>query len=339
NCVRWETKQTRLFLRTREFLWQEGHCVYETEKECEKETLLILEEYQRLCREVLAIEVIMGRKSENERFAGAKETYSIDAIMPDGRALQMGTSHHLGQGFAKAFDISFLGKDGQEHTPWQNSWGVSTRLLGAMVMVHGDDKGIILPPHAAAHPVVIVPIYREEEKDNVIKAARDLEKTLGALRPILDDRDGYTPGWKFNQWELKGIPVRIELGPKDLAKKHAVLVRRDTGKKIDVPLTDIKKAVTDLLEDIHASLLKHSQQILTSHVVAVSTWKELSHALDSKKVARGSWCGKAACEEKVKDQLNGAKSINIPLVQSGKLGKCIICSEQAQYFALFGKVY
>ncbi len=339
NVVRFETKQTRLFLRTREFLWQEGHCVYETEKECEKETLKILEEYQRLCEELLAIAVIPGRKSESERFAGAKETYSVDAIMPDGKALQMGTSHHLGQGFAEAFDISYLGKDGQKHTPWQNSWGFSTRLIGAMVMMHGDDRGIILPPRVARHQVVIVPIYYEKDKEKVMKNVKEIEKLLGLFHPLVDDRDGYTPGWKFHEWELKGIPVRVEIGPKDIEKRQVTIVRRDTGKKSAVAAKEAKKMIADVLDDIQDALLKRSRSILHLHLAEVTNWKDLAKTLEQRKVARGSWCGKAACEEKVKEELNGAKSIILPLDQHGKAGKCVVCGEQGACFALFGKVY
>lgn len=232
NVLRWEVKQTKLFLRTREFLWQEGHCVYETEQESEKEALMFLEDYKNLCEELLAIPVLLGEKTEAERFAGAKRTFTIEALMPDGKALQMGTSHNLGQGFAKAFGIEFLDRDGKSQVPWQNSWGFSTRLIGAVVMVHADNKGLVLPPRLAANKLVIVPILFEKTKGKVLKKAKDLKKKLASFNPILDDRDSYSAGWKFNEWELKGIPIRLEVGPKDLAKKQVVLVRRDTAKKI-----------------------------------------------------------------------------------------------------------
>ncbi|MEM4756290.1 MAG: proline--tRNA ligase, partial [Candidatus Woesearchaeota archaeon] len=215
NIVRWEVQDTKIFLRSREFLWQEGHCVYETEKACIKETVRILDEYELLCKELLALPVIKGKKTQKEKFAGAVETYSIEGFMPDGKALQMGTSHHLGQNFAKAFGITFLGKDEKDHYPWQNSWGISTRLLGAMIMVHSDNKGLVIPPAMAPQKIVIVPIYFKE-KEPILKQAKALAKTLKSSGAIVDDREAYTPGWKFNHWELKGIPLRIELGPKDL---------------------------------------------------------------------------------------------------------------------------
>ena len=243
NVLRWEVKQTKLFLRTREFLWQEGHCVYETEKECDKESLVYLDEYKKVCEELLAIPVLEGKKTDKERFAGAIETYSLEALMPDGKALQMGTSHNLGQNFAKAFGIKFLGKDEKEYLPWQNSWGISTRLIGALVMVHSDDKGLVLPPKVAPVQIVIVPIYFKDKK-KILKKAIEIKNMLENQRfsaptylglksydIILDDRDDYTPGWKYNEWELKGVPLRIEIGPKDVAKNQVVLVRRDNNKK------------------------------------------------------------------------------------------------------------
>jgi len=225
NVLRWEVKQTKLFLRTREFLWQEGHCVYETEDECNKEALLFLDEYKTLCVDLLAIPVLKGKKTEKEKFAGAKTTYTLEALMPDGKALQMGTSHNLGQNFAKAFGIKFLGKDEKEYIPWQNSWGFTTRLIGAMVMVHSDDKGLILPPRVAPTQIVIVPIYKSENKEKIMEKAHDIKNKLKDYGIGLDGRDGYTPGWKFNEWELKGIPLRIEIGPKDIANRstHKVL--------------------------------------------------------------------------------------------------------------------
>ena len=315
NVVRWETKQTRLFLRTREFLWQEGHCVYATQEECTKETEQYLQEYQKLCEELLAIAVLPGRKSESERFAGAMDTYSIDGIMPDGKSLQMGTSHQLGQGFGKAFGISFLGEDGKKHIPWQNSWGVSTRLLGAVIMVHGDDKGLVLPPRAARQKAVIVPIYKEDEKDTVLKEAKKIEKSLSEYGVFVDDRDGYTPGWKFNEWELKGIPLRIEIGPKDIAKKQVVLVRRDTSKKTPIAISDLGKVVPQQLEEMHHEMLKRSRAMLTSHITSVKTWKELVSAINNHQVVKAFWCGKKSCEEKVKAEASGARTINLPLEQ------------------------
>src|SRR3989338_5244024 len=239
NVLRWEVSQTKIFLRTREFLWQEGHCVYETKEDCDKEVLLMLEEYRKLCEEILAIPVITGYKSKAETFAGALYTTTLEALMPDGKALQMGTSHNLGQGFAKAFGIEFLGRDEEKHVPWQSSWGFSTRLIGALVMVHGDDKGLVLPPNIAPTEIVIVPIFKDENKAMVLEKAHDIKSKLRGHSVILDDREGYTPGWKRSEWEMKGIPLRIEIGPKDIANSQAVLARRDTGEKKIVKLDNI----------------------------------------------------------------------------------------------------
>ena len=256
NVARFETKTTRLFLRTREFLWQEGHCVYETEKECDKETKIFLEEYRKLCEELLSIPVMVGQKTEKEKFAGALQTFSIESFMPDGRALQMGTSHNLGQSFAKSFKIRYLNKKEKTDTPWQNSWGVSTRLIGALTMIHGDDRGLILPPKVAYHQVAIVPILFEDTKKKILKKANELKTKLKKHNPIVDEREDYSPGWKFNEWELKGIPIRIELGPRDLDKKQIVLVRRDLNEKRHVKLTNLPKEIVKTLEDIQNNLLK-----------------------------------------------------------------------------------
>jgi len=226
NVLRWEVKQTRPFLRTREFLWQEGHCVYETKEECDKEVREILEEYKKLCEGILAIPVIGGTKTKSEKFAGAFYTTTIESLMPDGRALQMGTSHNLGQGFAKAFGIKFRDQNEKEQIPWQSSWGISTRLIGSMILTHGDDKGLILPPKVAEKKVVIVPIIFKEKSGSIMKKAKEIEKKLLEFDVFLDDREGYSSGWKFNEWEMKGIPIRIEIGPKDVEKKQTVVVRK-----------------------------------------------------------------------------------------------------------------
>ena len=231
NVVRWEVQDCKLFLRSREFLWQEGHCVYETEEEVKRETLIYLNEYKKLAEDLMAIPVLTGVKTEKEKFAGAIETTAIEAFMPDGKALQLGTSHNLGQGFAKAFGIEYIGKDEKKHYPWQNSWGVSTRFIGGLIMTHSDDKGLVLPPKIAPDQVVIVPIIFDDTKDKVLKKAKEIKDKLKKYSVIIDDREGYSSGWKFNEWELKGIPIRIEIGPKDIEKKQAVVVRRDTGKK------------------------------------------------------------------------------------------------------------
>ena len=337
NIVRWETKQTRLFLRTREFLWQEGHCVYETKEECDKETRQYLQIYQRLCEDILAIPILIGEKTESEKFAGALYTTSIEGLMPDGKGLQMGTSHNLGQGFAKAFDITFSGKDEKKHFPWQNSWGVSTRLLGALIMTHGDDKGMIIPPRVASSKVVIIPIAQEKSKE-VLKQAKLIAKKLELNNPILDERTDKSPGWKFNEWEVQGIPLRIELGPKDLEKNQAVLVRRDTGKKESVLLNEIKQKVEEMLEEIQKNLFEKAKKQVESQIVKVNTKKELLKALEEKKLAEVPWCKESICEEELKE-LTGAKSLNIPFEQPKNLGTCINCKKDAKVMMRFTKSY
>src|SRR3989338_5455088 len=250
NVLRWEVKQTRPFLRTREFLWQEGHCVYETEKECDKEVLDILNEYKKLCEEILAIPVVVGIKTKSEKFAGAYYTTTIESLMPDGRALKMGTSHNLGKGFAKAFGIKFLDKNEKYQIPWQSSWGMSTRLIGSIILTHGDDKGLVLPPKIAKKKIVIVPIIFKEKNAKITKKADEINKKLSEFSSFVDSREEYSAGWKFNEWEMKGIPIRIEIGPRDVEKKQVVLVRRDSGKKEIVKESQLVKKVPKVLDDI-----------------------------------------------------------------------------------------
>ncbi|MEK6826366.1 MAG: proline--tRNA ligase [Nanoarchaeota archaeon] len=339
NVVRWDTKAIRLFIRTREFLWQEGHCVYETEKECEKETLLYLNEYKKLCETMLAIPILAGKKSEKEKFAGAVYTLSIDALMPDGKALQMGTSHNLGQDFAKSFNIRFLGKDEKEHVPWQNSWGISTRLIGAMVMTHGDDKGLVIPPNIATTKIVIIPIFNEKTKEKILKKANEIKNKLNKYNPILDDRD-YTPGWKYNEWELKGIPIRIEIGPKDLEKKQVVLVRRDTSQKKSVKITNLLKEAEKTLKDIQDSLFNKAKKLLDQNTVYAKSLSDLKKAIQNRKLAKIPWCGSVECEDNIKDQTEGAKIINIPFEQPKSIkDNCAYCNKKAKNIVHVAKSY
>ena len=338
NIVRWETKATRLFLRTREFLWQEGHCVYETKEECDKETIGYLKEYKNLCEELLALPVLIGKKSENEKFAGALYTTSIESVMPDGRGLQMGTSHNLGQGFAKAFNIKFLGEDGKEHLPWQNSWGVSTRLIGALVMVHGDDKGMIIPPKAAENKIVIIPILTGDN-EKVLKRAKEISKELNKFNGILDDRESYTPGWKFNEWELKGIPLRVEVGPKDIEKKQVILVRRDTSEKIAVKDKDLSKEVENVLGLIQENLFNKAKKLMESRIINVKNKSEFKKAINDGKAAKGLWCGDVLCEKEIKDE-TGAKSLNMPFDQPKNIKEnCFYCGKKSNVICYFGKSY
>ena len=339
NVLRWEVKQTKIFLRTREFLWQEGHCVYETKEDCDKEVRLFLEEYKKLAEELLAIPVIHGVKTDAEKFAGAYYTTTIEGLMPDGKALQMGTSHNLGQGFAKAFGINFSDKNKVEQLPWQSSWGFSTRLLGAVVMVHGDDKGLVLPPRVAKNKIVIVPILFEKTQEAVMKKVNEIEKKLKKFKVIVDDRDNYSVGWKFSDWELKGIPLRIELGPKDLEKGHVVVVRRDTGKKEFVKEADLEKRIPELLDEMHRDMFAKAKKFLDDNTVFAKDEKEFKKAIDNKKMVYAYFCGDSKVEEEVKEWC-GASSRCIPFDEKEAPNeKCIFSGKPAKKRVLFAKSY
>ena len=338
NVLRWEVSQTKLFLRTREFLWQEGHCVYETEEEAEKEALMFLDEYKSLCHDLLAVPVLLGQKTESEKFAGAKKTFTIEALMPDGKALQMGTSHNLGQGFAKAFGIEYLDEKGKKKLPWQNSWGFSTRLIGSIIMVHGDDKGFVQPPRLAKTKAVIVPILFDKTKAKVLKKAKELEKKLDSLNAFVDDRDSYSPGWKFNEWELKGIPLRVEIGPKDLEKKQVVLVRRDTGKKEFVKEAKIAERAKKVIEEMHKDMFEKAEKFLKENSTEVKTWQDFKKALAQKKLILAPFCNTTECEEEIKDETT-ATSRCIPFGQKNQKLKCIKCGKETTIKAWFGKSY
>ena len=281
NVVRWE-KVTRPFLRTTEFLWQEGHTAHETEAEAEEETLKILDLYADVCESVLAMPVVKGRKSESEKFAGALRTYSIEALMGDGRALQAGTSHNLGQNFAKAFDITFQARDKSVQHVWGTSWGVTTRLVGAVIMTHGDDSGLILPPRIAPYQVVIVPIPRGNWQETVLPKAREIQQQLVAagVRVMLDDRDSYTPGWKFAEWELRGVPLRLEIGPKDIEKSSVLVARRDTREKQALPMEGLPAAIRQLLESIQQTLFDRAVQFREERTQRVSDYEAFKSVLE-----------------------------------------------------------
>lgn len=340
NVVRWETKATKLFLRTREFLWQEGHCVYETEKECDKETMMMLEEYRNLCEGLLAIPVITGKKTEKEKFAGAKYTLTLEALMPDGKALQMGTSHNLGQDFARSFGISYIGKDEKNHFPWQNSWGFSTRMIGAMVLTHSDNRGLVIPPKVAPVDVVIVPIIFDKDKEEVLKACREARRLLSSQYSVeLDDRDEYTAGWKFNEWELKGVPIRLEIGPKDIKKKQAVLVRRDTNEKMFVGVKELKEFVGQTLETMQHEMFDKAKKFLLQNIAEAKSWKEFVDAIKKGKIVKCVWCGETECEDLIKDKTGGATSRCMPLEQGKAKGKCPHCGKEAKHNIYFSKSY
>jgi len=339
NVVRWE-KSTKPFLRTAEFLWQEGHTAHRTAEEAEAETLRMLEVYREFVETELALPVIKGVKSENEKFAGAARTYTIEALMSDGKALQAGTSHNLGQHFSKVFDIKFLDQDGQLKNVWSTSWGVSTRLIGAIIMAHGDDRGLRLPPRIAPIQVVIVPILGKKDEEEVLNDARKLFSQLKQeFRVELDDRNEYTPGWKFNEWEMRGVPVRLEIGPKDIQKQQVVLVRRDTGEKLFVPRVELYERLKALLEDIQTNMYKQAKQFMDSNTRKVDDFEDFKKIIEEKKgFIKAHWCENESCEKYIKDQ-TGATLRCLPLDQKPEEGKCIICGQKTDKVAIFAKSY
>jgi len=342
NVVRWETKATKPFLRTREFLWQEGHTAHATKEEADREVMEILMIYKDLIENLLAIPVLVGRKSESEKFAGAYYTMTLEAVMPDGKALQMGTSHNLGQNFSKAFDIKYIGKDEKEHYVWTTSWGISTRLIGAVVMVHGDDKGLVLPPRVAPIQAVIIPIfYKEVERTLILEKAREALKRLkeGGVSVLLDDRTEYTPGWKFNEWELRGVPVRVEIGPRDIKQKQFTLARRDTFERVVVAEDELVEAVKRLLEDIQQNLFSRAKKFLEDHITTVTTYEEFKRVLREKGgFIRAGWCTDPECEMRIKDE-TGATIRLIPLEEEEPPSNCVYCGREAKVVAYFARAY
>ena len=337
NIIRWEVKATRLFLRTREFLWQEGHTAHATEKECEEEVSLRAQQYRELIETQLAIPVIMGKKSRSETFAGADYTIALEALMPDGRGLQMATSHKLGQHFAKVFGIKYRNREGSEELVWQTSWGLTTRTIGAVTMAHGDDKGLVLPPNIAPVQVVIVPIYDNQTKARVIEQSKKLKKRLEKKFSVhLDDRDSYSPGWKFNEWELKGVPLRLGIGPRDIKNKQVVLARRDTGEKKTVKESEAESAVGKTLAAIQENLYKKAKGFLTANIKDAKTSGDLEKLIDSKKMVRAAWCGSEKCEERVKEKTGAT----IRCIESeNKEGKCVACGKATKTSVYFAKAY
>lgn len=339
NIIRWETKATRLFLRTREFLWQEGHTAHASKEEADKEMMLRLSQYKKLVEEYLAIPVLDGKKSERERFAGALTTTTLEAIMPDGKALQMATSHNLGQHFSKVFDVKFLDKDGKEKHVWNTSWGLSTRSIGALVMVHGDDKGLVLPPKIAPIHVVIIPINFEKQK-SVLNRAKEIQEKLELLgySVELDDRVEYTPGWKFNHWELRGIPIRIEIGPRDIKEKHLVLVRRDNMEKKTIKENYLEKEVKKMLEDIQKALFNKARKFLQDNITEVNTFDAFKQIIEKKGgFIKMKWCYTVECEDKIKEETTATVRL-IPFDSDAK-GKCVHCGKEAKVTAYFAKSY
>lgn len=336
SVMRWE-KSTRPFLRTSEFLWQEGHTVHATAEEAEEETLTMLGVYRELAEDILAMPVITGQKSEREKFAGASATYSIEAMMHDGKALQAGTSHNFGTNFAVPFDITFLDKDGSLKHVHETSWGVSTRLIGGIIMVHGDERGLRLPPKVAPIQTVILPIAMH--KEGVLDKAAEIAAQLKAagIRTQLDDRDTYSAGWKFNEWELKGVPVRLEIGPRDIENGVAVAVRRDTLEKITLPLDGLAEAVLKLLDDVQQNLFEMARSFRDERIVEAEDMTQLEDGVQNGFV-RAMWCGEEACELDIKQKTN-ATSRNMPFDQTPIGETCVCCGKPAKKKIYFAKSY
>jgi len=339
SALRAEIKGTKPFLRTSEFLWQEGHTVHATKDEAEKEVADVLELYKKTIEEELAVPVITGKKSENDKFVGAVYTDTLESLMPDGKALQMGTSHYLGQNFSKPFDVKYLNETNTETFAWQTSWGVSWRLIGGMIMTHGDDKGLILPPKIAPIQVVIIPIYTNDDKDSVIQKAHQIKDDLSKieLRVHLDDREQLTPGFKFNDWEMKGIPIRIEIGPKDIAKKQVVLVRRHNRTKTSLNMDSLTEKISSELKNIQKEMFDAAKKILDERVVRVSEYQQFKEQLDNGKMIDCSWCGNQTCEDKIKEE-TGADIRVIPS-DNTKAETCIYCKNSGTTNVLFARGY
>lgn len=340
SVVRWE-KETRPFLRSREFLWQEGHTAHATAQEAQERTIQMLNVYAKFCEEVLAIPVIKGQKTDKEKFAGAEATYTIEALMHDGKALQSGTSHNFGDGFAKAFGIQYTDKDNKLQYVHQTSWGMTTRQIGAVIMVHGDDSGLVLPPKVAPTQVIIIPI--QQRKEGVLDQAYQLRERLsgfkeGSLRVKVDDSDK-SPGWKFSECEMRGIPVRVEIGPKDIAEGKCVLVRRDTREKIACPLDDAEARITELLDTIQTEMLERARAHRDAHTYVATTMEEFEKCFTEKTgFVKAMWCGEQGCEDIIKEKL-AVTSRCMPFEQEHLADTCVCCGKPAKKMVYWGRAY
>ena len=337
SVVRWE-KTTRPFLRTSEFLWQEGHTMHETQEEAEAETLQMLKVYEDFYRETLAIPAVVGRKTEKEKFAGAEATYTIEPMMHNGVALQGGTTHYFGTGFAESFGITYQGRDNKLHFPHQTSWGVSTRMIGAIIMVHGDDDGLILPPRVAPVQVAIVPIAMH--KAGVLDKAQEVADSLKKQFRVKLDASDNSPGWKFSQYEMQGVPLRLELGPKDIENNQCVLVRRDTREKIFVSLDNLQEEITKLLDIIHDAMYNRALENMKAKTFEARTYDEfLTTANETPGFIKAMWCGCTECEEKIKEETGGVKSRCIPFEEENLSDVCVCCGKPAKHMVYWGKQY
>jgi prolyl-tRNA synthetase len=339
NVVRWEFKHAVPFLRTREFLWNEGHTIFATQEEALAEEKEILGIYKKTTEDLLALPGLMGRKTDKEKFAGAMFSASIEHLMPDGIAIQGPDFHHDGQNFAKAFDITFLDKEKKKQYAWQNTWAITTREIGVMIAVHGDDKGLVLPPKVAPIQAVIVPIYDSKNREEILKEAKEIEKKIKTeFRTKLDDREEFSPGFKYNEWELKGVPIRMEIGPKDVKNKQVVLVRRDNNKKEIVKVDNVVSKLKEMIDDIHKSMFNKALDFLKSNTHKVKTYNEFKTVIKKGGIIQSCWCGERKCEDKVKDD-TGTKIINIPFEQEKVFCDCIVCGKKAKVVANFAKSY
>jgi len=350
NVVRWEATDTRPFLRTREFLWQEGHTAHATEENADEETMLRLEQYREVIEDHLAIPSILGYKPEHDKFPGAKYTTTIETLMPDGKSIQSGTSHQLGQNFAEAFDITFEDENAEEQKCWNTSWGLSTRTVGALIMAHGDNKGLKLPPKVAPVQAVIVPIYQEDNKEEVLEYSEKITQTLRdeGVRVKLDDRDYRTPGYKFNEWELKGVPVRIEIGPNEMEENQVTVVRRDNGSKKTIKTSELQ--IPETLDKIQESLYESLEEYLEENIREAETKNEILATIGKNRgYVKTRWCGKQKCEQEIKDQVS-AEIVVLPFRENSKPssvqsedeeidGECACCEEKAKTWAYFAKNY
>ena len=337
NIVRWEFKNPVPFIRSREFLWQEGHSAFETEEGAEKEVKKIQDFYADVYKDMYAIPVIKGRKTEKEKFAGADHTLTVEIFLPSGKAAQGATSHALGQNFAKAFNIKYKDRNEKDQYVWQTSWGISTRSIGIAIMMHSDDKGLILSPKIAETQIVIVPIFnKKSEKSRILKKAEEIKQKLSDCRVEIDSRD-YSPGFKFNEWEMKGVPLRIEIGPRDLKENQVVLVRRDNSKKQNIKIKDLEKNAKKILENIHDSLYEKAKKYLKENTEKAKSIDEIMESVKNKKLVKTEWCGSLKCEDWIKDKTGGAKIICTTDEKPGE--KCPYCNKKSKHVVYVAKSY
>jgi len=347
NIVRWEISDTRPFLRTREFLWQEGHTAHETDEEATEEAMKRLEQYREVVEEHLGIPSVMGYKPEHDKFPGARFTTTIETLMPDGKSIQSGTSHNLGQHFSEAFNITYEDDKAEEKTCYTTSWGISTRLLGALIMAHGDNDGLKLPPSIAPTQVVIVPIYGEDEREEVMGYAEEVEFELNQITE-LDDRDHRTPGYKFNEWELKGVPLRLEVGSNEMDEDTVTAVRRDTGKKEEIDLENLEERVTELMDEIQESMYQELEDYLEDNIREAESKEEILATIGKNRgYVKTLWCGKESCETEIKEEV-AAEIVVLPFREDSQpetirnkeiSGECAVCGEEAKSWAYFAKNY